>query len=91
MSNTLTVELISAAWCKRCTVIKPEVASLCKAAGAIFTVIDYDDLAEDDPTKSAVTALPTIVMGGKMYTPAELEKWRADISAAALTAGDEDF
>lgn len=92
-ATSLTVQLISASWCKRCAVIKPEVESLCKAAGATFTVMDFDALDDDDPVKTAVTALPTIVMAGKMYTPAELDAWRTVITAAALTsiAGDEDF
>jgi thiol-disulfide isomerase/thioredoxin len=88
------VQLVSAAWCKRCSVIKPEVEALCKTAGAKFVVLDFDDLEEDDPVKRAVTALPTILMDGKAYTPAELDAWRAAITAAALAigvSGDTDF
>lgn len=92
---SLEVQLISAAWCKRCAVIKPEVTALCKTAGAKFTVIDYDELEEDDPVKRTVTALPTILMGGKAYTPAELDAWREAITAAAVAGavgvGDDDF
>ena len=92
---SLEVRLISAAWCKRCAVIKPDVEALCKTAGATFTIVDFDELEEDDPVKRAVTALPTILMDGKAYTPAELDAWRAAITAVAVSvavgAGDEDF
>lgn len=87
----IEVQLISATWCKRCAVIKPEVEALCKTAGAKFTVLDYDELEDDDPVKRAVTALPTILMGGKAYTPAELDAWREAITAAAVGVGDDDF
>jgi thiol-disulfide isomerase/thioredoxin len=91
----IEVQLISASWCKRCAVIKPEVEALCKTAGAKFTVVDFDELEEDDPVKCAVTALPTILMNGKTYTPAELDAWREAIAAAAVAGavgvGDDDF
>ena len=91
---SLEVQLISAAWCKRCAVIKPEVEALCKTAGALLSIIDFDDLEEDDIVKRTVTALPTILMGGKAYTPAELDAWREAIAAAAVASavvGDDDF
>ena len=93
---SLEVQLISATWCKRCAVIKPEVEALCKTAGAKFTVIDYDELEDDDLVKRTVKALPTILMGGKAYTPADLDAWREAIAAAAVAgavgaSGDDDF
>ena len=97
-TTALEVRLISAAWCKRCAVIKPDVEALCKTAGAIFTIVDFDELEEDDPVKRAVTALPTILMGNKAYTPSELDAWRSAITAAAVATAvsavgsvDEDF
>ena len=94
--SAIEVKLISAIWCKRCATIKPEVEALCKMAGVKFTVVDYDDLEEDDPVKRAVTALPTILMDSKAYTPAELDAWRSAIATAAVagaaaTSGDTDF
>lgn len=92
---SLEVQLISAAWCKRCAVIKPEVEALCKTAGALLSIIDFDDLEDDDLVKRTVKALPTILMGGKAYTPAELDAWREAIAAAAVAGavgvGDDDF
>ncbi len=90
----IQVQLVSASWCKRCAVIKPDVAALCKTAGATLTIIDFDELEEDDPVKRAVTALPTILMNDKAYTPAEFDAWRSAITAAAVASavgGDEDF
>ena len=91
---SLEVQLVSAVWCKRCAVIKPDVTALCKTAGATLTIVDFDELEEDDPVKRAVTALPTILMNGKAYTPAEFDAWRSAITAAAVASavgGDEDF
>ena len=98
MPKTIEVQLISATWCKRCHAIKPEVTQLCAATAANLTVVDYDELEEDDPIKKEVTALPTVRMrsdpAGEWipYTPAILDKWKADIAGLAITAGnDEDF
>ncbi len=95
---TTEVVLVSAVWCKRCNELKPDIRRLCEVAGVKFSIIDYDDLEEDDPVKTSVKALPTIRMrkGGdsewKHFTPAEIEQWRAAITALPLTVtGDEDF
>jgi thiol-disulfide isomerase/thioredoxin len=94
---TTEVVLVSATWCARCKIIKPDVEALCKTTGATFTVVDYDDLEEDDPVKQAVKALPTIRMrcgdgAWSTYVPAELDAWKnAMISAAAVPTSGEDF
>jgi hypothetical protein len=97
------VQIISAAWCKRCHEIKPSVADLCVFAGAKLTVIDYDSLEDEDELKKTVKALPTVRMrsstekGWVAYIPAELEKWKADVTALAVAAerngneSDDDF
>lgn len=91
------VQLISAAWCKRCQVIKPDVERLCTIAEAIFSYIDYDALDESDPVKQAVTALPTIRMRTEikgewaLYTPTELEAWKTAITATVDLHGETDF
>jgi hypothetical protein len=90
---SLEVQLISAVWCKRCAVIKPDVEALCKTAGATLTIVDFDELEEDNPVKRTVTALPTILMNGKAYTPAELDAWQSAITAAVVASavGSTDF
>lgn len=93
---TPTIELISAAWCKRCHAIKPEVAQLCAAAGAIMTVRDYDDDLDDDE-RGAITSLPTIRMrvaegeGWRTWTAGTLDDWKSVIAAAAMRTDDTDF
>jgi thiol-disulfide isomerase/thioredoxin len=94
---TTEVVLVSATWCGRCKIIKPEVEALCKTVGATFTVVDYDELEEDDPVKQAVKALPTIRMRcgdstWSTYTPSEIETWKsAMLSTAATPTSGEDF
>ena len=98
MPNTVEVQMISAIWCKRCQVMKPDVERLCTATEATFTYVDFDDLEEDDPIKKLVTALPTIRMRPSptaewtSYTPAEIDAWKTAItSAVAIGVHDTDF
>jgi hypothetical protein len=86
------VQLISAAWCKRCHTLKPDIAAATTVAGASFAIIDYDTLDETDPVRNAVTALPMIRMRTgpdapwAAYTPAELDVWKADLMATVKIA-----
>lgn len=97
-TNT-TVQLISAPWCKRCHLIKPEVKRYCEMAGAALTELNFDELEEGDPLKASVKALPTIMMrltapssDWVSYAPADLEKWKAAILALIPVVTDnEDF
>jgi hypothetical protein len=81
------VQLITAEWCKRCHQIKPDVVATCAMTGASLGIVDYDELADDDPLKDAVEALPTIRMrtdptaAWVSYVPANIEKWKEDIIA----------
>ena len=52
------VQLISAPWCKRCVVIKPDVASCAAMNGATLTVVDYEEMEESE--KADIKSLPTI-------------------------------
>lgn len=90
----IEVQLISAPWCKRCHVIKPGVEQACKNAGADLTVINYDELEEDSTLKQQVKALPSLIIGGQIYKPADSEEWREVLAAAAVATaigGDTDF
>ncbi len=95
---TVTVEIISAPWCKRCHTIKPEVAAVCAVAGAQLIYVEYDDLSEADQT--CVTSLPTIRMrigteenGWSIWTANTLEAWKTAIMAtvSAAPSSDTDF
>ena len=94
---TIEVALVSATWCGRCKIIKPDVEALCKSVGATFTIIDYDELEEDDPVKLSVKALPTIRMRRgtsvwETYKPAEIENWRsAMLEGSFVFDKQEDF
>lgn len=98
-SSSILVRLISAPWCKRCHVIKPDVVSHCALAGATLEHVNYDDWDEEDPRRAAIASLPTILMsvdGGtthRVYTASTLEAWKTDILATVkIGASDsEDF
>ena len=86
------VVLISAPWCKRCHVLKPDIAGLCAATGRTLTVVNFDELADDDALKVNVKSLPTILMDGKAYVAATFEEWKtAIIGSAGITTGGDDF
>lgn len=92
-----TVELISAPWCKRCHIIKPDVVATCAMAGATLVYVNYDEL--DEATQATVTSLPTIRMRvgveeeWKSWTANTLTDWKATVMATAsvVPTGDEDF
>ncbi len=68
---TEEVQIISAAWCKRCVTIKPEVQLLCSMNNIPCSVIDFDeDLDENDALKAEIKSLPTI-----LYREAGADKW----------------
>ena len=73
------VEFISASWCGRCKTVKPDVITLCQAAGVPLTFVDLDDMEEAD--KDTIKSLPTLrtytVTGGvQIHTAATLEAWK---------------
>ena len=91
----IEVQIISAPWCKRCHVVKPEVARYCQLNGAALTVVDYEEL--DEKEKEIVKSLPTIRMrivtssstDWSVYTTDTLETWKTDI--VKLAPADTDF
>lgn len=93
-ASVLEVQIISAPWCKRCHTVKPEVAKFCSMNGAVFTVVDYDEM-EDGAEKDTVKSLPTIRMRlsssalWSLYTADTLEAWKTDI--VKLAPVDTDF
>lgn len=86
------VEIISATWCKRCHIIKPEVAELCKLSGVAFTVRDMDEM--DEKEQANIKRLPTIRMrmapdaGWMIYTADTLDAWKAEIARIALASAE---
>jgi thiol-disulfide isomerase/thioredoxin len=97
------VELLTAAWCKRCKEIKPVVQQTSAMAGASYREVDYDALEDDDPVKTTATALPTIRVRlaaegatWQIFVPAELDAWKTFMLnrvafSTAPSAVDLDF
>ena len=88
------VQIISAPWCKRCHVVKPEVAKYCGMNGAALTEVNYEEM-DEGAEKDGIKSLPTIrmrlptVSEWSMYTADTLEKWKMDIMK--LTPAVTDF
>ena len=55
---TIEVQIISAPWCKRCQIIKPDIAEHCRLSGATLSLVEYDDLEEAE--QAIIKSLPTI-------------------------------
>jgi hypothetical protein len=88
----MEVKLISAAWCKRCHELKPDVIATCALIGATVTVVDYDELEEDDPLKESIKALPSLLFrravdcDWQMYEANAFDEWKRVATAAAVAA-----
>ena len=84
------VQIISAPWCKRCQTVKPDVAEHCRIGGAEFSILDYDEMEEDD--KASVKSLPTIRMrlspdaGWMIFTADSLETFKHTLANAAISS-----
>ena len=87
----IIVQLISASWCKRCQTIKPDLVRVCELAGATLTVLDYDQMEENDPIKIDVKSLPTIRFMGMVYTTDSFESCKADIMNSIAFNTDSEF
>ncbi len=90
------VELISAPWCGRCKTVKPEVVTLCQAAGVPLFFVDLDDMEEAD--KDTIKSLPTLrtytAAGVQIHTATTLEAWKTlmqEAVAASITTTGIDF
>ena len=82
------VQLISAPWCKRCVVIKPDVASCAAMNGATLTVVDYEEMEESE--KADIKSLPTIRLrlgsteAWTVFTADTLELFKTTLAHASL-------
>ncbi len=85
------VVLISAPWCKRCHVLKPDIAGLCAATGRTLTVVNFDELEDNDPVKVNVKSLPTVLMDGKAYTATTIEEWKTAVVGSVKLGSSDDF
>ena len=85
-----TVQYISAAWCKRCHVVKPDVVRYCTIAGADLTILDFEEMEEEE--KAKIASLPEIRMkigdAWIIFTSAQLEEWKTAITHTAVITTD---
>ena len=84
------VQIISATWCKRCQTIKPDIAEQCRIGGAELSIVDYDEMEEDD--KTPIKSLPTIRMRSApdvewmIFTADSLEQFKQTLVTAAISS-----
>ena len=85
-----TVHYISAAWCKRCHVVKPDVVRYCTIAGADLTILDFEEMEEEE--KAKIASLPEIRMkivdNWVVFTSAQMEEWKTAITHTAVITTD---
>ena len=85
-----TVQYISAAWCKRCHVVKPDVVRYCTIAGADLTILDFEEMEEEE--KAKIASLPEIRMKNGddwvIFTSSQLEEWKTAITHTAVITTD---
>jgi len=89
---TAKVQIISASWCKRCQTIKPDVAEQCRIGGADLSILDYEEMDEDE--KAHIKSLPTIRMRlhsdteWKSFTADSLDQFKSALFASAIATTD---
>jgi hypothetical protein len=84
----MEVQLISASWCKRCHVVKPDVAAHCTMNGLVLTIVDYEEMSDEE--KATIKSLPTIRMRPgplatwTIYVTDTLDSFKADLAQASM-------
>ena len=90
---SLSVTYVRAEWCKVCKVLLPEVTAMCKKFAVPLTVLDLEEMTEEEQTE--ITSLPclTVLENGK---PKEVIKEKKkerleEILADSVKIGETDF
>jgi thiol-disulfide isomerase/thioredoxin len=90
---SLSVSYVRAEWCKVCKVLLPEVDAMCKKFGVPLTVLDLEDMSDDE--QAAITSLPCVTVlenGMPKEVIKEKKKERlAEILSESMKIGDMDF
>jgi len=89
---SLSVSYVRAEWCKVCKVLLPEVEIMCKKFGVPLTVLDLEDMSDDE--QAEITSLPcvTVLENGKpKEVIKEKKKERLEELLSASVSLDEDF
>lgn len=90
----LTVELVSAEWCKPCSVIKPQVIATCSLKSVPLSITNIDDM--DEEQKGRVTSLPTIIIkqedgSEEVFTKQTFNDWKNAMARIGSQSDSEDF
>ena len=90
---SLSVTYVRAEWCKVCKVLLPEIQLMCKKFAVPLTVLDLEEMSEEE--QAEITSLPclTVLENGK---PKEVIKEKKkerleEILAASVIVGETDF
>jgi len=89
---SLSVSYVRAEWCKVCKVLLPEVEIMCKKFGVPLTVLDLEEMSEEE--QAEITSLPcvTVLENGKpKEVIKEKKKERLEELLSASVSLDEDF
>jgi len=89
---SLSVSYVRAEWCKVCKVLLPEVVAMCKKFAVPLTVLDLEEMSEEE--QADITSLPlvTVLENGKpKETLRERKKERLEEILAASVVISEDF
>jgi thiol-disulfide isomerase/thioredoxin len=88
---SLSVSYVRAEWCKVCKVLLPEVEVMCKKFAVPLTVLDLEDMSEEE--QAEITSLPcvTVLENGK---PKEIIKDKKkerleEILSVSIVIGDD--
>lgn len=89
----LTVELVSAEWCKPCSIIKPQVIATCSLLSVPLNITSIDDM--DEEQKGQITSLPTIILkqedgSQEVFTKQNFNEWKSAM-ARIQSSDSEDF
>lgn len=90
---SLSVSYVRAEWCKVCKVLLPEVEAMCKKFGVPLTVLDLEDMSEDEQTD--ISSLPCVTVlenGIPKEVIKEKKKERLEkILSESMKIGDTEF
>jgi len=89
---SLSVSYVRAEWCKVCKVLLPEVEVMCKKFGVPLTVLDLEEMSEEE--QAEITSLPcvTVLENGKpKEVIKEKKKERLEELLSASVSLDGDF
>jgi len=92
-AKMLSVSYVRAEWCKVCKVLLPEVEVMCKKFGVPLTILDLEDMSDDEQAEISSLPCVTVLENGK---PKEVIKQKKkerleEILSESMKIGDTDF